>query len=169
MEKMSLPTARWQSLTAMFFLPIAIALTGCGGSSNPSAATSTPVADTPAVLTETNSGSPVNPVYTISILPSGSASYTKLAFSGNVETGGTQTGTGTVPAALTAKFFQDLTAAMPLQNLPAFNGGGSVLSSNLTVQYQGQTGPIDNLSDAREQALAADATAIAQALGVPQS
>ena len=149
-------------------LLLPLILTGCGGSSNSSSAASTPATDTPAVLTESNSGSPVNPVYTISILPSGSASYTKLAFSGNVETGGTQTGTGTVPAALTNQFFKDLTAAMPLGNLPVPAGGGSVLSSRFTVQYQGQTGSIDDAGDAREKALEADTTAIAQELGVPQ-
>ena len=140
-----------------------VLLTGCGGSHSTSSSTPVSTLNGAAVITQINVGSGSNPGYTISIFPSGSATYTRLALSG---TG--QTGTGTVPAAVVSQFFHDLSAATPVQNLPAFTGTSSGLHTEETVQYQGETGPIDNPGDARESALYVDASAISQALGLPQ-
>ena len=150
-----------------FLVPLTLA--GCGGSSSSSSTASTPIADAPAVISQSNptfSGSD----YTLSLLPSGAATYNLVSVTpppaaATFVLGPTQT--NTVPAALTAQFFKDLAAAMPLQNLPAFSGASSVGPTTVTLQYQGQKGYLNDPNDAREQALEADVQAIAKALGLP--
>lgn len=158
----------WQKISAALLLTT---LAGCGGSSSSSNPTSTPVANSMAVITQSNFGSG-NLGFTISIQPSGVANYTKstaVTPPTNPPTETSQSGTGTIPSALASQLFQDLATATPLQNLPASTGmGGTILSSSTSVQFQGQKGYIDNPGDAREQALEADVAAIAKALGLPQ-
>ncbi len=144
-------------------LLLPLIVTGCGGSSHSSDMASSPAPSVPAVISRAGSY-PVD--YTITVLPSGSATST---YSRGTTSEAAQT--GTVPAALTAQFFKDLTAAMPVQSLPLFTGTTTLIAPPPveTVQYQGQSGHIDDPNDAREAALASDAAAIAQALGIPQN
>lgn len=147
---------------ACYGLLILVAFTGCGGSHSSSNAAFTPAPNVPAVISEFGIA---KSNFIISILPSGNVTYSQ---STGVVPAPTQT--GTVSATLTAQFFKDLAAAMPVQNLPPFTGTTSnVVFAYETVQYQGQAGTIDNQNDAREVALASDAAAIAQALGIPQN
>ncbi len=154
-------------------------LAGCGGSSSSSSLTNPPANDpivtmpatnSLAVITQTNSGT-VSSDYTLSLLPSGSVTYHQYTILPPTDPGivADPAQTGTVSAALAAQFFRDLSAAMPLQNLPPFTGTSSVISTNVTVQYQGQTGTTDNPDNPHEQALESDVVAIAKALGLPQS
>ena len=147
----------WKMACCGLLLPLALA--GCGGSHSSSNAVSTPNA--PAVVSEFGIA---KSNFIISILPSGSVTYSQ---STGVVPAPTQT--GAVSTTLTAQFFKDLAAAMPVQNLPPPATTSTVVFAYETVQYQGQAGTIDNQNDAREVALASDAAAIAQALGIPQS
>lgn len=147
---------------------LSLALTGCGGSHS-TAPVSPPAANTPAIITQTN-GDSANYGYTINLLPSGAATYTRQMLTLPPSSPGVASGpvqTGTVPMTLAGQFFKDLSAAVPMSNLPEYEGVRSG-GASLTVTYQGQTGPIDNPNDAREATLAADASAIAKALGIPQ-
>lgn len=142
------------------WLPLVLA--GCGGSSSSSTSTST--LDNHAEISWTRVEINPNPGYSISLLPSGSADYTNYAAPAS-----NQIGSGIVPPALTTRFFQDLSAAVPLQDLP---GGGPASSGVVvlqTVKYQGQSTGLGNLNDPREKALSDDATAIAVALGLRTS
>lgn len=155
------------AVNAVMLLPIVLA--GCGGSNSSSSSSPTSTLSSAAIISQSSSGG-VSSDYTLSLLPSGAATYNLYTLlpptTPGVAPGPTQT--GTVPAVLTAKFFQDLSAAMPLQNLPAFYGGGSVISTRVSVRYNGQTGPVDNPTNAQEVTLEADVVAIAKALGLPQ-
>lgn len=155
MSRASFPTFWWKATCGWVLLSFVLA--GCGGSHD----SATPTVSSTAVITQTNSGNGANPGYSISLSPSGDASYTKFVLSGPG-----RTGSGTVSASLTSRFFQDLSAATPLQNLPIYSGPSSGISTSMTVEYQGQKGPIDNPNDAREKALSADASAIAQTLSL---
>ncbi len=137
-------------------------LAGCGGGSSNSSSFSTPPAQTPATIMKDNNGQTSIPSYSITVAPSGVATYgTQIAGQQ------AQTGSGTVPGPLVAKFFQDLAAAQPLSKLPAPNVPVSSQSSFLFVQYGDQKARLSDSTDTRAQGLAADATAIAQALGLP--
>ena len=159
-----------KTVFSLLGLLLPVVLTGCGGSHSSSNAASTPAADVPAVVAQTNSGL-VSSDYTLNILPSGSVTYNQYTISPPTNPGivAGPNQTGTVSAALATQFFRDLTAAMPLQNLPAFTGTHSGVSTSVSVQYNGQTGPVDNPDNAHEVALEADIVAIAKALGLPQA
>jgi hypothetical protein len=137
-----------------------LALFGCGGSHS----ASTPTVDSSAVISWARVEINPNPGYSITLEPSGSATYTNYA-----STPPNLTGLGTVPAALTTQFFQDLSAAGPLQDLP---GSGPASTGTVVLQvvkYQGQSTTLGNLNDPREEALSSDAAAIAVALGLRTS
>ncbi len=159
---------RTSFLPALFLLPFA--LSGCGGSSSSS---STAYNGTDKTATISNPIAPLQPKgYSINIAPSGAATYTVTAVVGYSQGQlqySTQTGNGAIPAGITAKFFQDLAAAVPVSKLPVYTGARAVGGGSLSLTYQAQTGPIDNLADSREAALLADNDAITKALGVSLS
>ncbi len=139
-----------------------LALFGCGGSH--SSSTSTSSVDDRAVISWARVEINPNPGYSISLTPSGSATYTNYA-----STPPGATGSGTVPPALTSQFFQDLSAAGPLQDLPGSGSASTGVVVLQTIKYQGQSTGLGNLNDSREKALSSDAAAIAVALGLRTS
>lgn len=161
-------------------LLLPLILSGCGGSHSSSSSntpTNDPIAGGPIPATValiSQSETAMNGTITnntVTVNQTGVASYTRAVNStpNQSGSGSLQSGNGTLSAALTAQLFKDLTAAMPLQNLPIITGTTSAIAAGETVQYQGQVGHIDDPNDAREAALASDAAAIAQALGIPQN
>jgi len=178
MNRMPLSLLRRVAVGAVALLPIV--LSGCGGSHS-SSSSNTPTNDpivggpipaTVALISQSETatnGTTTND--TITVNQTGAASYTHAVNStpNQSGSGSLQSGNGTLSAALTAQFFKDLTAAMPLQNLPLLTGTTSAIAAGKTVQYQGQTGHIDDPNDVREAALASDAAAITQALSIPKN
>jgi hypothetical protein len=105
-----------------------------------------------------NSGSTNTCPYTISVLPSGKATYTVC----NTE------GTGEISSSLTTKFFDDISAAEPLSDLPYTSCAKSISFGTKTeIQYKHQTSPDVSCpsSDAKVTDLYKDAEAIQQELG----
>ena len=136
-------------------------LVGCGGSSNFNSST-TPAAPGPAIIMKDNGVQTAVPDYEITVSPSGTATYASQVL-GQPATA--QTGSATLSAALTSKFYQDLAAAGPLSKLPPYTGAQSSQSRFLTVKYQNQQAELTGINNT--QALADDCAAIAQALGLP--
>jgi len=96
--------------------------------------------------------------YTISVLPSGQATYTVCD---------TQ-GTGEISPSLTTRFFNDISAAEPLSQLPYKSCAKSVSFGTTTkVEYKKQTSPDVSCpsSDSKVTDLYNDAEAIQQELG----
>ncbi len=105
-----------------------------------------------------NSGSTNTCPYTISVLPSGQATYTVCD---------TQ-GAGEISPSLTTRFFHDISVAEPLSQLPYTSCGKSVSFGTTTkVEYKKQTSPDVSCpsSDSRVTDLYDDAEAIQQELG----
>lgn len=138
-------------------------LVGCGGSSSSNSST-TPAAPGPAIIMKDNGVQTAVPGYQITVSPSGTATYASQVL-GQPATA--QSGSVTLPAALTSKFYQDLAAADPLSKLPAYTGAQSSQSRFLYVKYQNQQAELAGTNNTQAQALADDCTAIAQASGLP--
>ena len=112
-----------------------------------------------------NSGSTNVPGFTIKIWSDGSAWSVPLRH-------GTAAGapaTGTVPAQLTAKFFEDVRAAKRTGQLAVKHCAKSAsFGTSMTMTYHGWTSPdVTCPGDAQVIALAADANQIAAALNLP--
>jgi hypothetical protein len=75
---------------------------------------------------------------------------------------------GTVSHALADKLFHDLKDAQPLSKLPGGHGVKSIsFGTSLYIEYQGQRTPdLSFPGNAKAQVLAADAAAVAKALGL---
>jgi len=87
-------------------------------------------AESPGIIV--NSGSTNTCPYTISVLPSGQATYTVCDSQGS----------GEISSSLTTKFFDDIRAAEPLSELPYMSCGKSVSFGTKTkVDYKKQTSP----------------------------
>lgn len=149
----------------LLFFGFSIVLTGCGGSSNSNPST-TPAAPGPATIMKDNGVQGSVPDYQIMVSPSGTATYASQVL-GQPATA--QTGGVTLSAALTSKFYQDLAAAGPLSKLPPYTGALSSQNVFVTLKYQSQQAELLGTNNAQAQALNADCTAIAQAVGIPQS
>lgn len=159
---MNLKTALLKSGTTAALIGLPLGLAGCGGSGHSSDSSATAASNMASIHYDTGLG---QSGYDISVSTSGVATYT---YSHNpAQQPVPQNGSATLPVALASKFFQDLAAAAPVSQLPRYTGGMSAGAGSFFVKYQDQTGSIDNLSDAREKALADDADAIAKALGIP--
>lgn len=151
----------------LFLLGLSVILTGCGGGGG-SSSSSTSATPSAATIMKDNGLQGFVPGYQIVVSPSGAATYTVYS----TTTSGqpvNQTGTVTLPATLTSKFYQDLAAAGPLSKLPPYTGALSSQTVFVNLKYQGQQAEILGTSSTQAQALNADCTAIAQAVGIPQS
>ena len=105
-----------------------------------------------------NSGSTNTCPYTISVEPSGQASYTVC----------NNPGTGKISKSLATEFFNDISAGEPLSELPDTSCGKSVSFGTTTkVKYKDQTSPDVSCpsSDSRVTNLYNDAQDIQQKLG----
>ncbi len=105
-----------------------------------------------------NSGSTNTCPYTISVEPSGQASYTVC----------NNPGTGKISKSLATEFFNDISAAEPLSELPNTSCAKSVSFGTTTkVKYKDQTSPDVSCpsSDSKVTDLYNDAQAIQKKLG----
>jgi hypothetical protein len=118
-----------------------------------------PISDSQPTAVIDNSGSTNFFGYHINVSPSGDATYVN----------GTEQGTGQISTSLAAKFFSDISSAMPLSQLafqPCFKSAS--FGTTTYVEFQHQTSPDISCpsKDSRVQALYDDAAEIAQALNV---
>src|SRR5579864_500568 len=105
-----------------------------------------------------NTGSTNTTGYRIVVQQSGKAEFVD----------GSTRATGQIPLPLAAKFFRDLSDAMPLSTLPREQCMKSAsFGTSLFVWWRGQRSPdLSCPGDAKAQALGSDAAAVAQALHV---
>lgn len=166
-------TGKW--IGAALAVGLTLGLSGCGGggSDGPAAPPAAPppvaAAQTASISYRNDGVQTISPgagagyvvSYSVLLKPSGVATY-------SAQSAGfpARTGTGVVPASLASRFFADLAAAQPLSGLPAPSTLYSSQSVILTVQSGGQIASLLGSPDARAQVLAADAQAVAAALGL---